>query len=76
MKRVTRASSYLFFKLCANSTKYQIPRDISNKVISHSSTISRRKLLLVKEPIDDYGEETISPIYRVYKSDPTFYQLF
>ena len=55
---------------------YQIPRDISNKVISHSSTISRRKLLLVKEPIDDYGEETISPIYRVYKSDPTFYQLF
>ncbi len=55
---------------------YQIPRDISNEVIYHSSTISRRKLLRVKEPIDDYGEEIISPVYRAYKSDPTFYQLF
>ena len=30
----------------------------------------------VKEPLDDYGEDAISPVYRAYKSDPTFYQLF
>lgn len=55
---------------------YGIPRDISNEVIYHSSTISRKKLLRVKEPLDDYGEESLNPVYHAYKSDPTFFQLF
>ena len=55
---------------------YQIPRDISNQVIYHSSTVSRKKVMRVNEPLDDYGEEAINPVYRAYKSDPTFYQLF
>ena len=60
----------------AMCTLYEIPRDISNEVIYHSSTISRRKLLRVKEPSDAYGEETVNPVYHAYKSDPTFFQLF
>lgn len=54
---------------------YQIPRDISNEVIYHSSTISRKKLS-VKESVDDYGDESMNPIYHAYKSDPTFFRLF
>lgn len=56
---------------------YQIPRDISNQVIYQSSTtISRKKGMRVKEPLDDYGEEAIHPVYHAYQSDPTFYKLF
>ena len=60
----------------AMCTLYQIPRDISNEVIYHSSTISRKKLWRVKEPTDSYGEEPIDPVYHAYKSDPVFYRLF
>ena len=60
----------------AMCTLYQIPRDISNEVIYHSSTISRKKLLRVKEPTDSYGEDPINPVYHAYKSDPAFFQLF
>lgn len=74
MKRIPRASSYLFFELYANSTKYQEILVTKSYITLH--TISRRKLLRVKEPIDDYGEEIISPVYRAYKSDPALYQLF
>lgn len=54
---------------------YGIPRDISNEVIYHSSTISRKKLS-VKESVDDYGDESLNPVYHAYKADPTFFQLF
>ena len=60
----------------AMCTLYEIPRDISNEVVYHSSTISRKKLLRVKEPSETYVEESINPVFHAYKSDPTFYQLF
>ncbi|WP_081637799.1 helix-turn-helix transcriptional regulator [Paenisporosarcina sp. HGH0030] len=51
---------------------YGIPRDISNKVIYHSSTISRKKLS-VKKSVDDYGDKSLNPVYLAYKADPTFF---
>lgn len=55
---------------------YQIPREISNEVIYHSSTVSRKKVLRVNDPSYKYGEEDIDPVYHAYKSDPTFFKLF
>jgi len=55
---------------------YQIPREISNEVIYHSSTISRKKVMRVNDPSYKYGEEDIDPVYLAYKSDPTFFKLF
>lgn len=60
----------------AMSKLYQIPRDISNEVIYNSSTVSRKKVLRVKEPVDNYGEKSIDEVYHAYKSDPVFYRLF
>ncbi|WP_342542156.1 helix-turn-helix transcriptional regulator [Paenisporosarcina sp. FSL H8-0542] len=51
---------------------YGIPRDISNKVIYHSSTISCKKLS-VKKSVDDYGDKSLNPVYLAYKADPTFF---
>ncbi|WP_075618346.1 helix-turn-helix domain-containing protein [Paenisporosarcina indica] len=55
---------------------YQIPREISNEVIYHSSTVSRKKILRVNDPSYKYGGEHIDPVYHAYKSDPTFFKLF
>ena len=60
----------------AMCTLYEIPRDISNEVIYHASTIPRKKLLRMKEPTDTNREESINPVFHAYKSDPTFFQLF
>ncbi|WP_019412991.1 helix-turn-helix domain-containing protein [Paenisporosarcina sp. TG20] len=60
----------------AMSKLYQIPRDISNEVIYNSSTVSRKRVLRVQEPVDNYGEKFIDEVYHAYKSDPVFYRLF
>lgn len=55
---------------------YQIPREISNEIIYHSSTVSRKKMMGVNDPSYKYGEEPIDPVYQAYKSDPAFFKLY